>query len=380
MSVPPEAPTSLDVAALALPGVRGLSPYQPGKPVEELERELGITGSIKLASNENPRGPGAAVRAAIAEAATSLSRYPDGSAFALRQALAAHLQRDPAQLTFGNGSNDVLEVAARVFLGPGRSAVVSAHAFVVYPIAIRAAGAELIEVPAVGYGADLPAMLAAIRDDTAMVFLANPNNPTGTWVDRTALVRFLDAVPSRVVVVLDEAYVEYVEHPDFPDGLALLDAYPNLIVTRTFSKIHGLAALRLGYAVSSPAIAGLLNRVRQPFNTSSLAQAAAIAALADRAYVAESRQLNTAGLAQLETGLREQGVRFLPSIGNFLCIDCDGPAAPVYEALLREGVIVRPIAGYGMPNHLRVTVGLPAENARFLQALQRVRGAVVAAR
>lgn len=364
-----------DMAALALPGVRGLSPYQPGKPVDELERELGITGSIKLASNENPRGPGEAVRAAIAAASMALSRYPDGAAFALRQALSAHLQREPAQLTFGNGSNDVLEVAARVFLGPGRSAVVSAHAFVVYPIAIRAAGAELIEVPAVDHGADLPAMLAAIRDDTAMLFLANPNNPTGTWVNREALVRFLDAVPSRVIVVLDEAYVEYVETPDFPDGLTLLDAYSNLIVTRTFSKIHGLAALRLGYAVSSAVIADLLNRVRQPFNTSSVAQAAAIAALADRAYVIESRRLNTAGLAQLEAGLRAQAVSCLPSIGNFLCIDCSGPAAPVYEALLREGVIVRPIAGYGMPNHLRVTVGLPAENDRFLQALARVRAA-----
>ena len=362
-----------DVAALALPGVRGLSPYQPGKPVAELERELGIHDSIKLASNENPRGPGAAVRAAIAQASTELSRYPDGSAFELRQRLAAVLQLDPVQFTFGNGSNDVLEVAARVFLGPGRSAICSAHAFVVYPIAIKGAGAALIEVPAVNFGADLPAMLAAIRDDTAMIFLANPNNPTGSWVDSDALQAFLAAVPQRVIVVLDEAYVEYVEAPDFPNGIELLAAYPNLIVTRTFSKVHGLAALRLGYAVSSPAIADLLNRVRQPFNTSVLAQAAAIAALGDVEYVAESRRLNLLGMRQIVAGLTAQGLAYLPSIGNFLCIDCAGPAGPIYEALLREGVIVRPIAGYGMSNHLRVTIGLPAENERALAALARVR-------
>jgi histidinol-phosphate aminotransferase len=364
--------SEFDVFTLALPGVRGLSPYQPGKPVEELERELGITGSIKLASNENPRGPGPAVRAAVAEAAQSLSRYPDGSAFAIRQRLAAELQLDPGQLTFGNGSNDVLEAAAHVFLGPGRSAICPQYAFVVYPNAIKAAGATLIEVPAVNYGADLPAMLAAVRDDTAMIFLANPNNPTGSWVHRAELADFLAKVPRKVIVVLDEAYFEYVDEPEFPNGIQCLAAHPNVIVTRTFSKVHGLAALRLGYAVSSPAIADLLNRVRQPFNTSSLAQVAGVAALNDRAYVAESRRLNALGMAQIEAGLRAQGVGFLPSIGNFLCVDCGGPAMPVYDALLREGVIVRPIGGYGMPNHLRITVGLPDENARFLGALARV--------
>ena len=361
------------VLELAQPGVRNLTPYQPGKPVEALERELGIRDIIKLASNENPRGPGTAVRAAIANAATQLSRYPDGAAYALRQRLAAQLQIDPLQLTFGNGSNDVLDVAARVFLGPGKSAVCAAHAFVVYPIAIRGVGAALIEVPAVNYGADLNAMLAAIRDDTAMLFLANPNNPTGTWVDTNALQAFLDAVPRHVIVVLDEAHFEYVEAPNFPDGMQLLGKHPNLIVTRTFSKIHGLAALRLGFAVSSVEIADLLNRIRQPFNVNSLAQAAAMAALDDVAYVRNSRDINTAGMEQITTGLSEMGVGFLPSIGNFLCVECAGSAAPVYDALLREGVIVRPIAGYGMSNHLRVTIGLPDENARFLAALARVR-------
>lgn len=358
--------------ALAQPGVRTLTPYQPGKPVEELERELGISNSIKLASNENPRGPGAAVRAAVAAAAMQLSRYPDGAAYALRQRLAANLQLDPGQLTFGNGSNDVLEVAARVFLGPGKSALCAQYAFVVYPNAIRGVGATLIEVPSLNYGADLPAMLAAIREDTAMVFLANPNNPTGTWVDTAALEAFLDAVPRHVIVVLDEAYFEYVEEATFPDGLRLQAAHPNLIVTRTFSKIHGLAALRLGYAVSTVEVADLLNRIRQPFNVNSLAQVAAMAALEDAEYVRISRSLNAAGMRQITAALKDIGVGYLPSIGNFLCVDCAGPAGPVYELLLREGVIVRPVAAYGMPNHLRVTVGLHAENERFLTALRAV--------
>jgi histidinol-phosphate aminotransferase len=364
---------SFDPASVALPGILELAPYQPGKPVEALERELGIRDSIKLASNENPRGPGELVRAAVARASETLSRYPDGSAYILKERLARHLSIGSECITLGNGSNDVLELAARVFLGPGRSGVVSEFAFVVYPLAVTAVGATLIEVPTEAWGHDLEAMLGAVRDDTHMVFIANPNNPTGTWVNRVTLSRFLDALPARVVVVLDEAYFEYVERDDYPNGLELLERYPNLIVTRTFSKIHGLAALRVGYAVSSPEIADLLNRVRQPFNVSSVAQAAATAALDDSDYVDTSRALNREGMGQVEAGLRRLGLDYIPSLGNFVTFECPtGDAAAVYQALLRQGVIVRPIANYRMPGHLRVSIGTPEENGRFLEALEKV--------
>lgn len=365
---------SFDAAALAVAGVRGLKPYQPGKPIEELERELGIRGSIKLASNENPRGPGPAVLAAISAAAAGASRYPDGGAFRLRARLGAELGVDAGQITLGNGSNDVLELVAHAFLGPGRSAVASAHAFIVYPLATRARGAEFIEVPARQWTADPDALVAAIRADTSVLFLANPNNPTGTWLTTPVLESLLARVPRRVIVVLDEAYFEYVDAADYPDGLRLLAAHPNLVVARTFSKIHGLAALRVGYGVSSPAVADLLNRVRQPFNVNALAQAAAVAALDDRAYVVESRRLNVAGMQQVRAGLDRLGLAAIPSLGNFVTFDCGRPARPIYEALLREGVILRPIAEYGMPNHLRLTIGLEAENERALAALARVCG------
>lgn len=363
---------AFDAASLARPGILRLNPYQPGKPVEELERELGIDDSIKLASNENPRGPGEAVRAAIARASEQLSRYPDGGGYALKERLAPHLGVRAENITLGNGSNDVLELAARVFLGPGTSAVVSEFAFVVYPLAVAAAGAELLQAPAKAWGHDLGAMLRALREDTRMVFIANPNNPTGTWLAAGALRAFLDAVPSHVVVVLDEAYFEYVEREDYPDGIALLGRYPNLVVTRTFSKIYALASLRVGYSISSVEIAELMNRVRQPFNVSSLAQAAAEAALDDAGFVNSSRELNRTGMHALEAGLDRLGLERIESLGNFLTFRCPGEAAPLYERLLREGVIVRPIANYGMPDHLRVTVGLAEENERFLAALQKV--------
>lgn len=353
------------------PGIAGLTPYRPGKPVDELTRELGITDVIKLASNENPRGPGPLVRERMEQAAKHLSRYPDGGGFALKQALSRTLGVAPAQLTLGNGSNDVLDLAARITVLPGAEAVVPAHAFVVYRLAVTSCGGTLIEVPARDYGADLPAMAAAITDRTAIVFLANPNNPTGTWVSESALRDFLEAVPERVWVVLDEAYAEYVEEPAYPDGIALLARYPNLIVTRTFSKIHALAALRIGYAVSSPAVADLMNRARQPFNVNALGLAAAEAALTDQEFVATSRALNRQGRATLVRGFEELGLSFIPSVGNFLAVAV--PDAPgTYQALLKEGVIVRPIGEYGLPDHLRVTIGLPEENDRFLAALRRV--------
>jgi histidinol-phosphate aminotransferase len=315
------------------------------------------------------------VHEAITRASRDLPRYPDGNGFHLKAALSERLGVRPEQITLGNGSNDVLELLGRVFVGPGDTGIVDAHSFVVYPLAISSAGGEVIRIPSRDFGHDLEAMAAAVDGRTRILYVANPNNPTGTRVDRVAFEALLERVPRDVVVVLDEAYFEYVDAPDHPDGLTLLDAWPNLVVTRTFSKIHGLAGLRIGYAVSSPEIADLLNRLRQPFNVNSVAQAAAVAALADRDYVAESRRLNDEGLAFLNAACVQRALPVIPSVGNFLTIRVGalGVAADaVYEGLLREGVIVRPVAGYGLPEHLRVTVGLPLENERFVAALDRV--------
>ena len=365
---------SCDFIALANAGVQKLSPYEPGKPIETLQRELGIESVIKLASNENPLGPGELAQAAARKALKESHRYPDGSGFRLKQALAAHLDVGPEQLTLGNGSNDVLELVARAWLRPGDEVVFSEYAFAVYPLVTLACSATPVVVPARNHGHDLDAMLAAISERTRIIFVANPNNPTGTWLGRGAIDRFLAEVPENVLVVLDEAYFEYVEDSDYPNGLDRLVAYPNLVVTRTFSKIHGLAALRIGYGVSSAVIADVLNRVRQPFNCNSVALAAAEAALNDNDYVERSRQENTAGLGQVAEGLEALGLAYIPSVGNFVAFDCGRDAAPIYQALLREGVIVRPLAGYKMPNYLRVSIGLAEENQRFLKALQKVLG------
>jgi len=360
---------TLDVYRLATPGIRGLTPYVPGKPVEELERELGIDSAIKLASNENPLGPSPRALAAIREALPDVARYPDGGGYSLKRMLADRLGVTSGQITLGNGSSDVIEFAARIFVAPGDSVVFSQHAFAMYPIVTQAIGARAIEVTARDWGHDLDAMAQAVADDTRLVFITNPNNPTGTWFDRIALRRFMERVPQRVIVVLDEAYFEYVEHPDYPDGLTLLAEFPNLIVARTFSKVYGLAGLRVGYSVSSPEIADLLNRIRPPFNVNSLAQAAAQAALSDTEHLEKTVALNREGLRQLTEGCRSLGLGFIPSVGNFVCIEA-GDAARVNESLLRQGVIVRPIGNYGMPRHLRVTVGLPDENERCLAALR----------
>ena len=359
----------MSVADWCNPAIQTLQPYQPGKPTEELTRELGLTDIVKLASNENPRGPGSAVTLVLERAAGSLSRYPDGSGYRLKHSLAAHLGVEVDQLTLGNGSNDVLELIARVVLTPGAQAVVSEHAFVVYPLAVISNGGVLVTVPARAWGCDLDAMANAVNENTRIVFIANPNNPTGTWVGEAALVDFLERLPEHLIVVLDEAYFEYVEEPEYPDGVDLQRRFPNLVVTRTFSKIHALAALRVGYAISHPELADLMNRVRQPFNVNALGLACAEAALADLEFVRESRALNVAGMRQLSDGLNRLGVGFIPSAGNFLCVDIGRDAEPVYQDLLQRGVIVRPIAGYGLPRHLRVTIGLDEENSRFLAAL-----------
>lgn len=368
---------SCDFLALAQPGVQKLSPYVPGKPVDELARELDLDPAsiVKLASNENPLGPGAKALEAIRAELAELTRYPDGSGFELKSRLASRCGVQISQVTLGNGSNDILDLVARAYLAPGLNAVFSQYAFAVYPISTQAVGAEGKVVPARDHGHDLDAMLAAIDENTRVVFIANPNNPTGTWFGPDALERFLARVPGNVLVVLDEAYIEYAEGDELPDGLQYLARYDNLLVSRTFSKAYGLAALRVGYALSSAQIADVLNRVRQPFNVNSLALAAACAALDDADYLAQSRQLNDAGMAQLEAGLSALGLSWIPSKGNFIAVDFARDTAAINQALLREGVIVRPVAGYGMPNFLRVSIGLPAENARFLEALAKVLGA-----
>lgn len=368
-----------DFASLAAPGVRGLQPYVPGKPTTDLEREYGISDVVKLASNENPLGPPAESLAALRAGLSGISLYPDGAAFALKQGLSEHLGVDPGQVTVGNGSNEILSIIAETFLGVGDEAVYSEFAFVVYSLAVQATGAAARIAPANSPQGDQPlghsleAISALVNERTRLVFIANPNNPTGTWLSPVELRAFVDALPSRVLVVLDEAYIEYLAPGDAPDTLSWLAACPNLIVCRTFSKIYGLAGLRVGYAVSHPEVAELLNRVRQPFNVNGLGQLAALAALGAGHHVRRSRQLNEEGMAQLRTGLAGFGWPVPPSAGNFVLADTGGPAGPWYEGLLRAGIIVRPVGSYGLPRHLRITVGLPDQNRRLLQALYDLR-------
>ena len=361
---------------LAPPNVRAIAPYVPGKPISETARELGLAeeGILKMASNENPLGPSPAALAAIRGALGSLNYYPDGSGFDLKRALSARLGVTPENIVLGNGSNDVLELVARAFLRPGESAVYSQHAFMVYPLVVQAIGATGIEVPARDFGNDLEAMARAVRADTKIVFLANPNNPTGTFSPWEGIARLIESVPRRVLVVIDEAYGEYL-----PDELASptprwLARFPNLVISRTLSKAYGLAGLRVGYGLAHPDVAELMNRVRQPFNVNQLAMVAACAALGDAAFIERSRQVNAAGLVQLERGFERLGLRYIASRANFVTVHVGPEAGRVYRELLAAGVIVRPIAGYGLPEHLRVTVGLPEHNERFLAALARALG------
>jgi histidinol-phosphate aminotransferase len=351
--------------------VRAIAPYQPGKPISELAREMGLDerGIVKLASNENPRGIGPRTRAAIEAALGDIARYPDGNGFELKQALARRYHVDMGAIVLGNGSNDVLELMALAFLGPGRAAVFSQHCFAVYPLATQARGARSIVVPAKKFGHDLEAMAKAIDDETYMVWIANPNNPTGTFVRHEAIEAFLKRVPERVLVVLDEAYNEYLPAELRGDSVKLLKRHPNLVITRTFSKAYGLAGLRVGYALAHPSVADVMNRVRQPFNVNSIALSAARAALDDMEFVARSYAENLQGLRHLEEGSRALGLDYIPAHGNFLTIKV-GKAADIYKRLLRRGVIVRPVGGgYGLPEHLRVTIGTAEENERFLAAL-----------
>lgn len=360
----------MSLAEQALSYVRAISPYQPGKPITALAREMGIPVEkiVKLASNENPLGMSPKARKAVEAAVAGIERYPDQ--FELIAKLADHCGVGQGQIVLGNGSNDVLDLVARVFLAPGRSAVFAQHAFAVYPLATLSTGGELIATPAKSFGHDLDAMRAAIRPDTRIVWIANPNNPTGNFLPYPEVRAFLETVPKDVVVVLDEAYNEYLPPAEREDTAAWITDFPNLVVTRTFSKIFGLAGLRVGYALASAEVADLMNRIRQPFNVNNLALAAAIAALDDHLFVAESYELNRRGMEQLVSGLKRLGFEHIPSHGNFVTFKA-GDAAGVNQKLLQQGVIVRPIAGYGMPEWLRVTIGTEPENARFLEALEK---------
>jgi len=360
----------MSLADQALTYVRAISAYQPGKPITELAREMGIPVEkiVKLASNENPLGMSPKARIAVEAAIAGIERYPDQ--FDLIKAVAEHCAVAQSQVVLGNGSNDVLDLIARVFLAPGRSAIFAQHAFAVYPLATLSTGADLIVTPAKNYGHDLAAMRAAIRPDTRIIWIANPNNPTGNFLPYPEVRAFLEAVPKDVVVVLDEAYNEYIEPAERVDTASWIKDFPNLVVTRTFSKIFGLAGLRVGYALASAEIADLMNRVRQPFNVNNLALAAAIAALDDHSFVAESYELNRRGMAQIIAGLKRLGLEYIPSHGNFVTFKV-GDAAGVNQKLLQQGVIVRPIGGYGLPEWLRVTIGTEPDNARFLEALEK---------
>jgi len=360
------------------PGIAGLHPYIPGKPLDELERELGLTDTIKLASNENPLGPSPLGWSAAQKVAGEINLYPDDTGYRLRHKLAEKFSIAPQGITLGAGSSDVIDMVARTFLSPGVNAVFSEHSFAMYPIYTQASGADAhvaapypADHPEMPYGHDLDAMLGQIDASTRVVFIANPNNPTGTWIEGDALTAFLDRVPSDVVIVLDEAYTEYVTLEGFPNGLQLLARYPNMIVTRTFSKIYGLAGLRIGYGVSSPELASVIQRVRHPFNANLIALAAAEAALDDEQFLVQSRNVNSAGMQQLKSGFDDMGLKVIPSVANFLTVDLEREAAPINQALLEQGVIVRPVANYKMPNHLRITIGSENENRTFLAAFRR---------
>ncbi len=373
----------MNYSELAPPYIRAIAPYQPGKPIAELERELGISGIVKLASNENPLGASPLAVAAMHAAMSDIARYPDGSGFDLKKALSERYQIEHACIVLGNGSNDLLELAARAFLALGDKVVYADHAFAVYALATQAAGATGISVPATkGFGHDLSAMLqAAVQHKVKMVFIANPNNPTGTFLGAAELLDFLRSVPQQVLVVLDEAYNEYLPQNLRYDSVSWLHDFPNLIISRTFSKAYGLAGLRVGYALAGELVADMLNRVRQPFNVNSVAQAAAVAALQDEVFLRRTCELNQAGMEQITQGLTRLGLEFIPSYGNFVCCRIANPgqsggkgAGQIYCRLLELGVIVRPIANYGMPDYLRVSIGLESENEKFLSALAQALG------
>ncbi len=362
--------------------IRAIQPYQPGKPISELARDMGLDkhNIIKLASNENPLGTSPLALEAMMIALNEVALYPDGSGFELKAALSMRHAVDPEQIILGNGSNDVLDLAARVFLKPGATAVFSQHAFAVYPLVTQAIGAHGISVPARDYGHDLHAMLDAITPETRIVFIASPNNPTGTVSSEEDLLRFLERTSPDVLIVLDEAYNEYLPNTHKTNSVAWLKQFPNLIITRTFSKAYGLAGVRVGFGLAHPHVANLMNRVRQPFNVNSIGLVGALAALQDNEFLERSFALNRAGMLQMAEGLRKLDVEYIPSYGNFITFGVAGDSSnttEIYESLLRQGVIVRPLGIYEMPQHLRVTIGLASENQKFLASLENAMGELV---
>lgn len=363
----------------AIDAIQSLQPYQAGKPVEELERELGISSAIKLASNENPWGCSPKVTDGINRTLKDLSLYPDANAYYLKQALAKKYQVDINQLTIGNGSNDVLDLLARTFLTGGDEAIYSEYAFLVYPLVVQAVGATARVAKALNtdddqpYGHDLKAMLALITDKTKIIFVANPNNPTGTYFSKQALDDFINQVPKSIIIVLDEAYFEYVEKPDYPNGLDYLSQHDNVVVTRTFSKIYGLASLRVGYAISHPDVSDVLNRVRQPFNGNSFGLIAAQHSLVDTQFVTQCKNNNSEALHDFCSYLDSHQINYIPSVGNFVCVEFGANAMDIYQQLLQKGVIVRPVANYGLTNHLRISMGTVDEMTILKNAMDELR-------
>ena len=353
------------------PHILGLEPYQPGKPVEELERELGIEDCIKLASNESPIGPSPKALAAVREALDGVHRYPDGASFALRERLSSQFEVDPEQLVFGAGADEILELLAKVLLGPGDEAVFAWPSFAMYPIVVQGMGATSIRVPLTGdLDHDLPKMSAAVTSRTRLIFVCNPNNPTGTSVGAEAFDRFAESLPETVVLAIDEAYYEFVRRSDFPDSLEWIRRRPGTIALRTFSKIFGLAGLRIGYGIADPELAGYLQRARHPFNVSRLAETAALAALEDVEHAERARATNAEGTDYLRRELGALGVETWPTDANFLLAKAGADTA---VRLLREGIIVRALGGFGMPDHIRISIGLPEENERLVKTLRRLR-------
>ncbi|MDH4216373.1 MAG: histidinol-phosphate transaminase [Gallionella sp.] len=364
----------MNYSDLAPPYIRAIAPYQPGKPISELERELGISGIVKLASNENPLGASPKAIAAARAALDEIALYPDGNGFDLKDALSQRYGVVQNHIVLGNGSNDLLEFAARAFLTIGDKVVYSDHAFAVYALATQGVGATGISVAAKNFGHDLDAMrAAAVAQGAKMIFIANPNNPTGTFLPGDKLHAFMRALPANILVVLDEAYNEYLPEECRYDSVVWLKEFPNLIISRTFSKAYGLASLRVGYALGNPQVIDMMNRVRQPFNVNSVAQAAAVAALHDADFVRQTFELNRRGMAQITGEFTKLGLEYLPSFGNFVSFKIDDAMA-VYRRLLELGVIVRPIANYDMPGWLRVSIGLETENDKFLSALKQILG------
>ena len=361
-----------DWETLASPTVKGLVPYSPGKPVEEVERELGIADAVKLASNENPLGPSPRAVDAIAAALKNVHRYPDGSGYYVKRRLAEKFALTPDHFILGNGTNELLELAARVFLVPGDEAVYAHPAFVVYDTVVQLCGARKVRLPLRDFAHDLEAMAAAVTARTKMIFVGNPNNPTGTCVTPQATARFMEQVPPRVLVVWDEAYYEYLPADLRPDTLRYVREGRPALVLRTFSKIYGLAGLRIGYGIAPPALNEILNRARQPFNTNDLAQRAALAALDDDDHVQRCRRVNEEGKQYLAAELTALGMRVVPTAANFFLVDLGRSGAAAAEALLRKGIIVRPVAGAGLPHHLRITIGTPTENRQLVAALKAV--------